>query len=309
MNINEEKVKVAVIQAAPVLFDLQKTVKKTISLIKKASEQGAKIIIFPESFIPCYPRGLSFGFVVGSRTDDGRADWLRYNKNSFLEDSEEANLIAQACLDYEVYVSIGVTEREYKTATLYCSNFIYGPDGKLHGKHRKLKPTGSERCIWGEGDGSTLDVVSTPYGAMSSLICWENYMPLARANMYQEGVSLYIAPTADSRDTWQDTIRHIAVEGRCFVLSCNQYVTKSMYPFDLKTYSELEKFPEIMSRGGSAIIDPFGNYVVGPIFDKEAILLAELNLDLVISSRFDFDPFGHYGRSDVFKLIVNKNEE
>ncbi|MDF9867476.1 nitrilase [Bacilli bacterium PM5-3] len=309
MYINEKKLKVAIIQAAPVLFDMEKTVAKVISLVKKAADQGAKLIVFPESFIPCYPRGMTFGFAVGSRTEEGREDWVRYNNNSFSADGKEAKLIGDIAKECGVYVSIGVTEKEENTATLYCSNFIFSDTGEIVGRHRKLKPTGTERCIWGEGDGSTLDIVKTPYGKMSSLICWENYMPLARASVYQEGVSIYLAPTADSRDTWQHTIRHIAIEGRCFVLSCNQFVTKGMYPIDLKTYNEIEKYPEIMCRGGSAIIDPFGNYVVGPIYDKEAILIAELNLDMVNASRFDFDPFGHYSRPDVFELKVNKDKK
>ncbi|MDL2211569.1 carbon-nitrogen hydrolase family protein [Erysipelotrichaceae bacterium OttesenSCG-928-M19] len=306
MLYEEKKIKVAVIQAAPILFDKTKTVAKAISLVKKAADQGAKLIVFPEAFIPCYPRGMDFGFAVGSRTEEGREDWLRLTENSIVADGRDSKLLGEIAKECGVYVSIGVNEKEEKTGTIYCSNFIYSDTGELVSRHRKLKPTGLERCIWGEGDGSTLDSFTTPYGIISSLICWENYMPLARANMYEEGVSLYLAPTADSRDTWQHTIKHIAIEGRCFVLSCNQYVTKSMYPLDLKTYSDIEKYPEVMSRGGSAIIDPFGNYVVGPIYDKEAILIAELNLDMVSASRFDFDASGHYSRKDVFDFKVKK---
>lgn len=306
MNIEQNNVKVAVIQAAPVLFDLEKTTDKVVYLIDKAAKEGAKIIVFPESFIPCYPRGLSFGFVVGSRTQEGRADWLRYNKNSFNENSKESDLIAKACEENQVYVSIGVTEKEDDTGSLYCTNYIYSPEGVIINKHRKLKPTGSERCIWGEGDGSNIQVSETPYGKIGALTCWENYMPLSRVAMYQEGIGLYLAPTADSRDSWQNSVRHIAMEGRCFVLTCNQYVTKSMYPTDLETYDELNDAPEVMARGGSAIIDPFGNYVVGPIYDKEVILTAVLNLDLITSSRMDFDPNGHYSRKDILQLFVNK---
>lgn len=308
MNIKESSVKVAVVQAAPVLFDLEKTTAKVIYLIEKAANENVDIIVFPESFIPCYPRGLSFGFVVGSRNEDGRKDWLRFNQNSFDENSAESKMIGEAAKKYGVYVSIGVTEKEENTGTLYCSNFIYDPNGEIINKHRKLKPTGSERLIWGEGDGSTLKVSETPYGKIGSLICWENYMPLPRVHMYQQGVGLYLAPTADSRDSWQNTIRHIAIEGRCFVIACNQYVTKSMYPTDLATYDELDEMPEVMSRGGSAIIDPFGNYVVEPVYNKEVILTAVLNLDLITSSRMDFDPNGHYARKDVLQLFVNTTD-
>jgi nitrilase len=302
-------VKVAVVQAAPVLFDLAKTIEKIAVLTREAASNGAKIIVFPEAFIPCYPRGLSFGFVVGSRTEEGRQDWLTYHLNSLDIESKEAQMLADLALELDVYLSIGVTEKEATTGTLYCSNLIYSPDGELVSHHRKLKPTGSERCIWGEGDETYLESFFTEYGVIGSLICWENYMPLARAKLYQDGVGIYLAPTADSRDMWQNTIKHIGMEGRCYVLSCNQFVTKDMYPKDLKTYDELEKAPDIMARGGSAIIDPYGNYVAGPLFDKEGILYGDLDLKQVIAARFDFDPFGHYSRPDVLELYVNEIDD
>lgn len=310
MNYPEEKLPVAVVQAAPVLFDLEKTVEKTVGLIKEAAAMGAKLVVLPESFIPAYPRGLSFGFKVGSRTMEGRKDWKRYFDNSVGVPSQTTEILAGAAKQNAVYLSIGVTEKEADatSATLYCTNLLFGPDGQFLGKHRKLKPTGSERCIWGEGDGSTLTTVDTPYARIGALICWENYMPLARAAMYAKGVTLYIAPTADSRDAWQATVRHIALEGRCFVIGCNQYVEKSMVPSDLNCYSELANEPEVMSAGGSCIVDPFGNYVVGPLFGKEEILYAELDMAKVVLSRLDFDPAGHYARNDVFKLIVNEGK-
>lgn len=203
---------------------------------------------------------------------------------------------------------MGITERDGNdiNCTLYCTNLFFSPEGKLIGKHRKLKPTGTERCIWGEGDGSTLTVVDTPYGKMGSLICWENYMPLARTVLYAKGVKLYIAPTADSREEWQATMKHIALEGRCFVIGCNQYVEKNMYPTDLNYYKELDAEPEIMCPGGSCIVDPFGKYVAGPIFNKEEMLIADLDLEKIVLSRLDFDSEGHYSRPDVFELIVHE---
>lgn len=174
----------------------------------------------------------------------------------------------------------------------------------LLGKHRKLKPTGSERLIWGEGDGSTLTVVDTPYGKMGGLTCWENYMPLARTAIYSKGVRIYVAPTADSREVWQCTVRHIALEGRCYVISCNQYVEKSMYPKDLNGYGELQDQPEIMCSGGSCIIDPLGRYAVEPVYNREEILIADLDLDLITQSRLDFDVMGHYARPDVFDFRI-----
>jgi nitrilase len=174
------------------------------------------------------------------------------------------------------------------------------------GKHRKLKPTGAERLIWGEGDGSTLRVLDTSLGRVGGLICWENYMPLARMALYGQGVQLYLAPTADARDTWQATLRHIACEGRCFVLGCNQFVRKDMYPADLEGIEELENQPDTLCRGGSAIISPLGDYLAGPLFDAEGILVAELDLDDAARGKLDLDVVGHYARPDVFQLSVNR---
>lgn len=307
--MNEQRVKVAVIQAAPVLMDLQASTEKAVSLIGEAAAQGAKLIVFPEAFLPAYPRGLSFGFIVGSRTMEGRADWKRYYDNSVCIGGKETDLLSEAAKKAGAYVTIGVIERDAAQIdrTLYCTVLFFGPDGALLGKHRKLKPTGSERLIWGEGDGSSLCAVDTPYGKMGSLICWENYMPLARAAMYQKGVRLYIAPTADNREEWQYTVRHIALEGRCFVLSCNQYVTKSMYPRDLQTYDELAAMSEECCPGGSCIVDPYGKYVVEPVWGREDILLAELDLGMLIASAEDMDVVGHYARPDVFELIVHED--
>jgi nitrilase len=177
-----------------------------------------------------------------------------------------------------VYLIIGVIEKDsqFSGGSLYCSVIFFGPDGGLLGKHRKLKPTAAERIVWGEGNGSTLPVFDTPYGKIGALICWENYMPLARGAMYAQGVQIYIAPTADARETWQSTIRHIAMEGGCFVLSSNQYVTKDMYPKDLACYSDLESSPEVMSAGGSTIVGPMGEYVAEPVWEKRKCLLLTL---------------------------------
>jgi nitrilase len=306
-----QSVRVAVIQAASIIMNRDATIEKAISLIKRASEKGAKIVVFPEAFIPAYPRGLSFGTIIGSRSDDGRRDWYRYWRNSIPVPGEATDLLGKAAREAGVYLIIGVIERdrEYSGGTLYCSVLFFGPDGALLGKHRKLKPTAAERIVWGEGDGSTLPVFDTPYGKIGALICWENYMPLARAAMYAQGVQLYIAPTADARESWQSTIRHIAMEGRCFVLSCNQYVTKDMYPNDLACYNDLETSPEVMSNGGSAIVDPLGNYVAEPVWGKEEIIIADLDMKKIAYSQFDFDPVGHYARPDVFKLVVNKEKQ
>lgn len=304
-------VRVAVVQAAPVIMDREATVEKTRLLTLEAAGKGAKIVVFPEAFIPAYPRGMTFGANVGARSQEGRRDWARYWENSVLIPSPATDALSEAARQAAVYLAVGIIERESEgsQSTLYCTVIYFGPDGELLGKHRKLKPTASERLIWGEGDGSTLTVIDTPYGKLGGLICWENYMPLARTAMYENGVNLYLAPTADARDVWQASMQHIALEGRCFVLACNQFVTKQMYPQDLACYAELESAPEVMCRGGSAIISPMGEYIAGPVYGKEEILIADLDLDLIPQSRFDFDVTGHYARPDVFQLIVNMEKK
>ena len=307
-NDNFPTVKVAVIQAAPVLFDREASVDKASQLIHEAAAQGAQLVLFPEAFIPAYPRGLSFGAVVGSRSPQGRRTWQRYWANAVDIPSPATVVLGEAARQAGVHLAIGVIERDGDTSrgTLYCTVLYFGPTGELLGKHRKLKPTASERLIWGEGDGSTLTVLDTELGKIGGLICWENYMPLARMALYGKGVEIYLAPTADSRDTWQATLQHIACEGRCFVLGCNQYVTKSMYPADLPGVEELANQPEEMCRGGSAIVSPLGKVLAGPLYGQEGILYADLDMAEVAQSKFDFDVTGHYARPDVFQLIVNE---
>jgi nitrilase len=303
-------VKVAVVQAAPLLFDREATVEKTCRLTAEAAGQGAQLILFPEAFIPAYPRGLSFGTVVGSRSAAGRGrpTWQRYWANAVEVPGPATEALGQAARQAGAYLAVGVIERdaEFSRGTLYCTLLYFGPDGRLLGKHRKLKPTAAERLIWGEGDGSTLTVLDTGLGKIGGLICWENYMPLARMAMYAKGVELYLAPTADARDSWQATLRHIACEGRCFVLGCNQFVTKAMYPADLPGLEDLAGQPEVMCRGGSAVISPLGDVLAGPLYDQEGILYADLDLAEVPRAKFDLDVVGHYARPDVFQLVVNE---
>jgi len=295
------------VQAGPVVMDRAATLAKTVGLVHDAAAKGAELVLFPEAFIPAYPRGLSFGTVVGSRTEAGRRDWARYWKESVVVPGETTEVLSEAAKAASTYLAIGVIEQDQ--GTLYCTLLYFGPDGRLLGKHRKLKPTAAERLIWGEGDGSTLTVVDTPWGRLGGLICWENYMPLARVAMYAQGVQLYLAPTADARESWQASIRHIALEGRCFVLACNQFVSKDMYPKDLACYDDLVALPDEICRGGSAIVGPLGDYVVPPVYGREEILVADLDMDLVAQSRFDFDPVGSYARPDVFRLTVNREPQ
>jgi nitrilase len=305
--MTESSMQVAVVQAAPVLFDRDATVRKACQLVEEAASHGAHLILFPEAFIPCYPRGLSFGMVVGSRSSGGRDLWHRYWENSVEVPGPATEALGEAADMADVYLAIGITERasHFGKGTLYCTLLYFGPDGRLLGKHRKLKPTGAERLIWGEGDGSTLTTFQSELGTIGGLICWENYMPLARMAMYAQGVELYLAPTADARETWQSTLRHIACEGRCFVLGCNQFVTRDMYPPDLPMREELDAQPEVMCRGGSAIVSPLGDVLAGPLYDQEGILYAELDRDELVRSKVDFDVVGHYARPDVFQLAVN----
>ncbi|WP_227937631.1 carbon-nitrogen hydrolase family protein [Alkalihalobacillus deserti] len=303
--------KVAIVQAGSIVMSKEKSINKAIKLIQESGDQGANIIVFPEAFIPAYPRGMNFGAVVGSRSDSGRDDFLRYANNAITVPGPETDQLGAAVKKVGAYTIIGVIERDQHTSggTLYCTVVFFSPDGKLLGKHRKLKPTGSERLIWGEGDGSTLPVFDTPYGKIGSLICWENYMPLARAALYEKGIQIYIAPTADSRDTWFASMQHIAIEGRCFVLSCNQYSTKDMYEKDLLEREEMKNLPDEITGGGSCIVNPLGEFLVEPVFGKEEILYANLDLDDITRGHFDFDVVGHYARKDVFQLTVNEEKQ
>jgi len=295
-------VRAAVVQASSVFFDRQGTLEKTAQLTADAVAQEAELVVFPEAFISAYPRGMNFGAVVGARTDAGREMFRRYWASSVDVPGPETDTLAAMAQEHNVHLVIGVIERD--GGTLYCTVLFFSPDGFL-GKHRKLMPTGSERLVWGYGNGSTLPVYDTPLGKLGAVICWENYMPLLRMAMYSKGIQLYCAPTADNRQSWLATVRHIAVEGRCFVLSCNQFVRVKDYPDDLCPSDNPE---EIISRGGSCIIDPFGNFLVEPHFGGESILMADLDMAEIARGKYDFDVVGHYARPDVFQLLVNERE-
>jgi nitrilase len=298
----------SVVQAAPVFFNKAKTVDKILQLITQASSEKSSLILFPEVFIPGYPRGLIFGTTIGGRTAEGREMLLRYWENSITVPGPETQLIAQAAKHANAYVVIGVTEKDTISDTLYCSLLYFSPQGELIHKHRKLKPTAAERIIWGEGDGRDLQVLTTPLGKIGGLICWENYMPLARTALYQQGIEIYLAPTADARGSWQSTLEHIACEGRCFVLGCNQYLTRDHYPEELRSLLS-EEHPSLPSRGGSCIVSPLGKPLAGPLYDQEGMITTEIDLREVIKAKMDFDVIGHYARPDVFELIVKGKPE
>ena len=293
----------AVVQTSPVLFNKDATIEKVGKKMAEVSGEKPDLVLFPEAFVPAYPRGLSFGAPVGGRTEEGRALFQIYWDNSIAIPGPETEKLGKFAKETGCYLCIGVIEKEMVgTSSLYCTLLYFNPEGQLLGKHRKLKPTAAERVIWAEGDGSTLSSFETSFGVLGGLICWENYMPLARMSMYEQGAEVYLAPTADQRDSWQATMQHIACEGRCFVLGCNQYVEKSDYPEDLPGISDLEGRPEIICRGGSVIVDPFGKNLAGPLYDEEGILLAALDKDLLTRAKMDFDPIGHYNRRDVFSF-------
>ncbi len=302
MPIVKDSVRAAVVQASSIFFDRKGSIEKTIQLTSDAAAKGAELIVFPEAFISAYPRGMDFGAVVGARSDEGREMFRRYWASSVGVPGPDVDILAAAAQNHKVHLVIGVIERD--GGTLYCTALFFSPDGFL-GKHRKLMPTASERLVWGFGDGSTLPVYDTSLGKLGAVICWENYMPLMRMAMYSKGIQLYCAPTADNRDSWLASIRHIALEGRCFVLSCNQFVRAKDYPDDLCPSGNPE---DIISRGGSCIVDPFGNFLVEPHFEDETILMADLDMAEIARGKYDFDVVGHYARPDVFQLLVNERE-
>lgn len=303
MTSPKASVRAAVVQAASVPFHTDACVDKAVRLTAEAAATGARVILFPEAFIAGYPKGLNYGLVVGARDAAGREEFRLYLESAITVPGPETLRLGEAAAASRSYVVIGVIEREL--GTCYCTVLFFGPDGALLGKHRKLMPTALERMIWGFGDGSTLTAVESPYGRIGSVICWENYMPMLRMAMYAKNVALYCAPTADDRDTWLPSMRHVALEGRCFVLTACQYLQKRDFPDSVRV--TLGDGPDaVLMRGGSAIVSPSGAVLAGPHFDGETILTADLDLNDIGRGKFDFDVAGHYSRPDVFQLIVNE---
>ncbi len=279
-------VRVAVVQAGSILYDTERTLAKAQVLAAEASAAGARLAVFPEAFIGGYPKGADFGARVGSRTPEGRKLFRQYYEGAIEVPGPATARLGEAAREHSLWLVIGVIERE--GGTLYCTVLFFAPDGTLAGKHRKLMPTGMERLIWGFGDGSTLPAIETGFGKIGAVICWENYMPLLRAAMYAKGVGFYCAPTVDDRETWTVTMRHIALEGRCFVLSACQYVAGSI-------------------GGGSLIVGPLGQVLAGPVREGECILTADLDPGEIAEGKFDLDVAGHYARPDVFHLEINED--
>jgi nitrilase len=293
----------AVAQTASVLLDTPATMDRALTLMAEAAKQGAQLLVFPEAFIGGYPKGADFHIYLGGRTPQGRTEFKQYFDAAVTVDGPDIARLAKAAAQHKMYVVTGIIERD--GGTLYCTAVYLGPDGRILGKHRKLMPTALERLVWGFGDGSTIEAVDTPYGKLGAVICWENYMPALRMAMYQQRVAIYCAPTADDRDTWQSTMQHIALEGRCFVLSACQHLRRSQFPND-KMSNRLPEAPDtVLMRGGSMIIDPLGKMLAGPVYNEDALLTAELDMSLIPMAQMDFDAVGHYARPDIFSLHVN----
>ena len=295
--------RIAVVQAEPVMFDKEACIAKAIKYIEECAAGGAELIVFPELFIPGYPFGMNFGFRTGSRSEPGREDWKRYYDNSIQADGPEMDRLINAAEEAGVYVSIGYSERDAFNGTLYNSNMMISPEGEAK-NHRKLKPTGSERVIWGDANKDYFPVMDTPWGPMGNLICWESYMPLARVALYEKGISLYISPNTNDNDEWQNTIRHIAIEGHCYFVNCDMLITKDSYPEDLNEYAALADLPQIPCRGGSCVIDPFGHLVSDCVWDEEEVIYEDLDMQKVPASKMEHDVCGHYARPDVLELFV-----
>lgn len=300
----------AVVQAAPVAFDVSRTLEKLADLAADAARKGAKLAVFPEAFVSAYPKGLDFGARVGVRTPGGRDMFRRYFDSAIDVPGPATARIAEIAKANGLHLVVGVIERD--GGTLYCTALFFTPAGGLAAKHRKVMPTAMERLIWGTGDGSTISVIDSPLGKIGAVICWENYMPLLRTAMYAKGVELYCAPTVDCRRTWAPTMRHIAVEGRCFVLSACQYARRSDFPADYPIDTPplaVQNGDAVLIDGGSMIVSPMGDVLAGPDYDGELILTAEIDRNLIAGGKFDLDVVGHYARPDIFQLHLDEREQ
>jgi nitrilase len=292
----------AVAQAASIPGDPAASADKAAALIRQAAEAGARLIVFPEAFLGGYPKGNSFGAPVGMRRPEGREAFRRYWDAAIALDGPEVALVAKATAQTGLFAVMGCIERD--GGTLYCTVLFFDGAEGLVGKHRKLMPTAGERLIWGFGDGSTMPVFETSLGRIGAVICWENYMPMLRMHMFAQNIGIYCAPTADDRDSWLPSMRHIALEGRCFVLTACQFLRRGAYAADFEC--ALGDDPQtVLMRGGSAIVDPLGAVLAGPDFEGETILYAEIDLAQIARGKFDFDVAGHYARPDVFQLTVD----
>jgi len=302
-------VTVACVQAEPVIFDRDATIEKLAAIAAEASGNGAKLLVFPEAFIPAYPSSVWARALAGWAEPGAKEAFALLARESLEIPGEGADRLGEIAREHEAWIVTGVTERDPEhPGTLYNTLLYHAPDGSLALKHRKLVPTNHERLVWGQGDGEGLRAIETGIGRIGGLICWENYMPLARFALYESGIEIYIASTADDGDSWQSTLIHIAREARAFVVSPSHFQRASSYPPDFPLRKLLgETGTEVIGRGGSAILAPDGTYLAGPIYDEEGILYAELEPARLDEQRQRFDPAGHYHRPDVLSLQVRSN--
>jgi nitrilase len=300
----DEKIKVACVQAEPVVLERDRTVEKLERLTAEAAREGARLVVFPETFIPAYPSSIWARALAGWAQAGAKEAFARLAREAVAVPGPAADRIAAAARDNGVWIVTGVNEVDpERPSTLYNTLLYHAPDGSLALKHRKLVPTNHERLIWGQGDGGGLRAIPTPLGRIGGLICWENYMPLARFALYESGVEIYVASTADDGDAWQATLVHIARESRSFVVAPSHFQRASAYPDDFPL-RELIADADVIGRGGSAILAPDGSYLAGPLYGEEGILYAELDPARLWEERQRFDPSGHYHRPDVLQLTV-----
>ena len=297
-------VKVACVQAEPVILDREATIDRLGELTAEAARNGAQLVVFPEAFVPAYPSSAWARFLGGWGDARAKAAFAQLARESVEIPGPAADRIAEAAREHGVWLVVGVDEIERdRPGTLYNTLLFFAPDGTLAQKHRKLMPTNHERMVWGMGDGSGIGAVDTPFGRVGGLICWENYMPLARFALYASGVEIYVASTADDGERWQSSMVHIALESRAYVISCCHFQDAAHYPPDFPLRDEIAG-KGLIGRGGSAILAPDGAYLAGPLWDEEGILYADLDPARLLEERQRFDPVGHYNRPDVFKLEV-----
>jgi nitrilase len=286
--------RVAAAQIGSKLFDTSSTLERVVDRCREAAAFGVQLIVFPEALLGGYPKGLTFGATVGNRTDEGRDLFRRYYQSAIECPGPEVNALEDLSRELGLYIVIGIIERDGNT--LYCASVLISPQEGVLAKHRKLVPTGSERLIWGLGDSSTMPIANTDLGRVGMAICWENYMPLYRQYLYNNGVQLWCAPTVDAREIWQASMRHIAYEGRCFVISPCQYLTGTDWPDDLRS-------PGGTIDGKSVIVSPRGEVLAGPA-QGEQLLIADLDMDEIARGKFDLDVAGHYNRPDIFSFSI-----
>jgi nitrilase len=295
-------VTVACVQAEPVILARDATIERVDALAAEAARAGAGLVVFPEAFVPVYPSSVWAKALAGWADPRAKAAFALLAREAVEIPGPAADRLGEIARSHDVWLVTGVTEIEPgRPGTLYNSLLYHAPDGRLALHHRKLVPTNHERLVWGPGDGRGLEVVDTGAARIGGLICWENYMPLARFALYDDGVEIYVASTADDADPWQATLVHIARESRAFVVAPAHFQRAGSYPESFPLRAELEGI-DVIGRGGSAILAPDGSYLAGPLFDEEGILYAELDPARLFEERQRFDPVGHYHRPDVLRF-------